>query len=193
MSDVSAMRNNPFAQLPNAPWFAVTSNDILDGVLPLRQRSNRFGAEGGKDESPHLSWSGAPRATKSFAVTMYDPDAPTGSGFWHWAVADIPVTVTELATGAGDRDGLLLPKGAFHLPNDTRSPDYVGGSPSAGGSEHRYFFVVHALSVKKINVSVASTPAYLGMYMAHYILGRAALMAIAADNMSAAGMVGFVP
>jgi hypothetical protein len=98
----------------------VTSTDVTDGqALPLAQMSAIFGVPGGKDLSPQLSWSGAPGETKSYTVTMYDPDAPSGSGFWHWAVADIPGSVTGLPTGAGDGTE-HLPTGAFHLPNDAR-------------------------------------------------------------------------
>lgn len=88
--------NDPFARLPEAASFTVTSTTVRDGdAWPPEQFSS--GVPGGKDISPQLSWSGAPDGTKSYAVTVYDPDAPTGSGFWHWAVADIPATVTELA------------------------------------------------------------------------------------------------
>lgn len=85
--------NNPFARLPEAASFTVTSTTVADGAAwPSAQRS--AGVPGGKDVSPQLSWSGAPEGTRSYAVTVYDPDAPTGSGFWHWAVADIPAAVT---------------------------------------------------------------------------------------------------
>src|SRR3984957_13430602 len=102
--------NDPFARLPVVPSFAVTSTDVTDGQpLPPAQLSGIFEVPGGKDLSPQLSWSGAPAETKSYTVTMYDPDAPSGSGFWHWAVADIPATVTGLPTGAGDGTGQYLP------------------------------------------------------------------------------------
>lgn len=93
--------NDPFARLPEAASFTVTSTTLTDGAAwSPEQLSGIFGVPGGKDVSPQLSWSGAPEDTKSYAVTLYDPDAPTGSGFWHWAVADIPATVTELPEGA---------------------------------------------------------------------------------------------
>lgn len=93
--------NDPFARLPVVPSFTVTSTDVTDGqALPLAQMSAIFGVPGGKDLSPQLSWSGAPAETKSYTVTMYDPDAPSGSGFWHWAAADIPASVTGFPTGA---------------------------------------------------------------------------------------------
>ncbi|MBF6129606.1 YbhB/YbcL family Raf kinase inhibitor-like protein [Nocardia brasiliensis] len=93
--------NNPFARLPEAAAFTVTSTTVADGAAWSPEQFSA-GVPGGKDVSPHLRWSGAPSGTKSYAVTVYDPDAPTGSGFWHWAVADIPATVTELPAGAGD-------------------------------------------------------------------------------------------
>ena len=113
--------NDPFARLPVVPSFTVTSTDVTDGQpLPAAQMSGIFEVPGGKDLSPQLSWSGAPAETRSYTVTMYDPDAPSGSGFWHWAVADIPASVTGLPAGAGNGTGEHLPTGAFHLPNDAR-------------------------------------------------------------------------
>src|SRR5258708_35621658 len=89
--------NDPFARLPEVASFTVSSTTVADGASwSPDQLSGIFGVPGGKDVSPQLSWSGAPAGTKSYAVTVYDPDAPTGSGFWHWALADIPATVTEL-------------------------------------------------------------------------------------------------
>ena len=114
--------NNPFARLPEVPRFSVTSTTISDGEpLPPAQMSGAFGVPGGQDISPQLSWSGAPDGTRSYAVTIYDPDAPTGAGFWHWAVADIPASVTELPEGAGDGTGAMLPEGAFELNNDAHA------------------------------------------------------------------------
>jgi Raf kinase inhibitor-like YbhB/YbcL family protein len=113
--------NDPFARLPVVPSFTVTSTDVTDGQpLPAAQMSGIFEVPGGKDLSPQLSWSGAPARTRSYTATMYDPDAPSGSGFWHWAVADIPASVTGLPTGAGDVTGEHLPAGAVQLPNDAR-------------------------------------------------------------------------
>ena len=109
--------NDPFWRLPVVPSFTVTSTDVTDGqALPPAQMSGIFGVPGGEDISPQLSWSGAPAETKSYTVTMYDPDVPSGSGFWHWALADIPVSVTGLPTGAGDGTGEHLPTGALHSP-----------------------------------------------------------------------------
>ncbi len=172
--------NDPFARLPEAATFTVTSTTLADGaVLPPEQMSGIAGVPGGKDISPQLSWSGAPEGTKSYAVTVYDPDAPTGSGFWHWAVADIPATVTELPEGAGDDTGSGLPEGAYQLPNDARVARFMGAAPPAGHGPHRYVFVVHALDVEHIGVPAEATPAYLGFTIAGHILGRAVLTATA--------------
>ncbi|KIF68855.1 kinase inhibitor [Streptomyces sp. AcH 505] len=168
--------NDPFARLPEAATFTVTSTTVTEGsALPPAQLSGISGVPGGQDVSPQLSWTGAPEGTKSYAVTVYDPDAPTGSGFWHWAVADIPATVTELPAGAGDDTGSGLPEGAFQLPNDARASRYIGAAPPAGHGPHRYFTVVHALDVDSIGIPTDATPAVLGFTMAGHILGRALL------------------
>ncbi|MDR6978465.1 Raf kinase inhibitor-like YbhB/YbcL family protein [Streptomyces sp. 3330] len=110
---------------------------------------------------------------------MYDPDAPTGSGFRHWAVADIPADVTELPEGAGDETGSGLPEGALQLPTDARTARFVGAAPPAGHGPHRCFVVVHALDVDTSGVSADATPAALGFTMSSHVLGRAILTATA--------------
>lgn len=165
--------NDPFARLPQVPTFTLTSTDVVDGEeFPRAQYSAAFGVPGGEDVSPQLSWSGAPEGTKSYAVTVYDPDAPTQSGFWHWAVADIPASVTELATNAGAEGGAGLPDGAIAVPNDVRAPQFIGAAPPAGHGRHRYFIVVHALDVEKIGVDENSTPTFLNFNIFSHILGR---------------------
>ncbi|MCZ4098423.1 YbhB/YbcL family Raf kinase inhibitor-like protein [Streptomyces sp. So13.3] len=170
--------NNPFARLPEAASFTVASTAVTDGGAWSPEQFSA-GVPGGKDVSPQLSWNGAPNGTKSYAVTVYDPDAPTGSGFWHWAVADIPATVTELPEGVGSDTGSGLPEGAFQLPNDARAARFIGAAPPAGHGPHRYFVVVHALDVESIGVAADATPAVLGFTMAGHILGRAVLTATA--------------
>jgi Raf kinase inhibitor-like YbhB/YbcL family protein len=172
--------NDPFTRLPEVPSFTVTSSSVEDGQpLPAAQMSGLFGIPGGLDASPQLSWSGAPEGTKSYAITMYDPDAPTMSGFWHWAVANIPATVTDLPEGAGDDTGSGLPDAATQLANDAGGARFIGGAPPAGHGPHRYFVTVHALDVDDIGVPASSTPAFLGFNMASHILGRATLIATA--------------
>ncbi|MFD9962475.1 YbhB/YbcL family Raf kinase inhibitor-like protein [Amycolatopsis sp. NPDC058986] len=167
--------NNPFARLPEAATFTLTSATISAGEpWPVAQMSGAA-VPGGADVSPHLAWGGAPGGTKSYAVTVYDPDAPTGSGFWHWAVANIPADVTELAEGAGSEDGALLPDGAVQLPNDARVSRFFGAAPPAGHGVHRYFVVVHALDVPHLDIPAEGTPAYLGFLMFGHVLGRAVL------------------
>jgi Raf kinase inhibitor-like YbhB/YbcL family protein len=141
--------------------------------------SGLFGVPGGEDVSPQLAWSDAPDGTRGYAVTCYDPDAPTMSGFWHWAVADIPADVTELPTGAGDDTGSSLPQGAFQLRNDAGSNRFIGAAPPAGHGTHRYFFIVHALDVESLGIPHDATPAFLNFNIASHILGRAVLTATA--------------
>jgi Raf kinase inhibitor-like YbhB/YbcL family protein len=167
---------NPFDFLPQVPGFEVTSTDCTDGQpLPQPHVSGVMGA-GGEDRSPHLSWSGFPEGTRSFAVTVYDPDAPTQSGFWHWAVANIPASVTELPSGAGDQDGSGLPEGAVQLRNDAGFPGYVGAAPPAGHGPHRYYVTVHAVDTETLEVTPDTTPAVLGFNLFSHTLGRATLV-----------------
>jgi Raf kinase inhibitor-like YbhB/YbcL family protein len=160
------------------PSFTVTSSDVSDGQqLPARNASAVFGVDGGEDISPQLSWSGFPGETGSFAVTIYDPDAPTASGFWHWAVFNIAASVTELASGSGASDGSALPGGAVQLRNDAGAPGYVGAGPPPGHGPHRYFMVVHAVDVEHLDLAEDSTPAVLGFNLFSHTLARAALVA----------------
>ncbi len=168
---------NPYDSLPEVPSFTVTSTDIADGeTLPSAQVSGIMGA-GGEDISPQLAWSGFPAETKSFAVTVYDPDAPTGSGFWHWAVCNIPASVTELAAGAGS-DPSALPDGAVMLAGDANAHRYIGAAPPAGHGEHRYFTVVHAVDVEDLGVPADARPAFLGFNLFSHTLARAILIPI---------------
>ena len=180
--------NDPFWRLPVVPSVTVTSTDVTDGqALPLAQMSAIFGVPGGQDLSPQLSWSGAPAETKSYTVTMYDPDVPSGSGFWHWALADIPVSVTGLPTGAGDGTGEHLPTGAFQfaaaLPNDARLARFIGAAPPPGDGRHRYVIVVQAIGIERVGqlqlpVQADSTPALLGfsINISGHLLGRAVMV-----------------
>ncbi|WP_420873790.1 YbhB/YbcL family Raf kinase inhibitor-like protein [Nocardia huaxiensis] len=167
---------DPYGPLPKLPAFRLTSADIIDGQsLGLDQVSGIFGA-GGKDISPQLSWSDFPAETKSFAVTCYDPDAPTASGFWHWAVFDIPVTVTSLATGVGSEGG-SLPVGAIALVNDGLITGYVGAAPPPGHGNHRYYFTVHAVDVESLGLPAHATPGVLGFNLFGHALARTHIIA----------------
>lgn len=165
----------PYDFLPSVPSFSVASSDVTDGqTLPTQQVSGIMGA-GGSDVSPQLSWSGFPEGTQSFAVTCLDPDAPTASGFWHWAVCDIPVGVIELPSGAGDEAGSGLPSTAVTLRNDAGSRRYIGAAPPPGHGPHRYMFVVHAVDVVSLGIDNTASPAFLGFNLFFHTLGRAAI------------------
>ncbi|MCU1362625.1 MAG: lppC [Acidimicrobiaceae bacterium] len=172
------MARNPYDELPDLPTFELRSDDLSDGAtLATAQASGLMGA-GGSDTSPQLSWRGFPPETKSFAVTVYDPDAPTGSGFWHWAVADIPVATTSLPSGAGDDQGSGLPEGAVQYANDAGLKRYVGAAPPPGHGAHHYFVVVHALDVASLELPPGATPAYLGFNLFSHGIARAVLVGI---------------
>jgi hypothetical protein len=170
------MSRNPYDELPGVPSFAVTSTEVADGQeLSTPQRSGVMGA-GGEDASPQLEWSGFPEGTKSFAVTVYDPDAPTASGFWHWAVADIPASVTSLPTAAGDDKGSGLPEGAVQFANDAGTKRFIGAAPPPGHGPHRYFIAVHAVDVERLGLPSDATPAYLGFNLFSHTLARAVIV-----------------
>jgi Raf kinase inhibitor-like YbhB/YbcL family protein len=164
---------SPYDALPQLPSFTLTSTSVTDGQsLSNDQVSGIMGA-GGEDTSPQLSWSGFPEETQSFAVTMYDPDAPTGSGFWHWAVFNLPATVTELPAGVGD--GSDLPGDAVTLKNDAGLTRFIGAAPPPGHGPHRYYIAVHAVKVPKLDVPADATPAYLGFNLFSEAIARAVI------------------
>lgn len=172
-----ALARNPYDELPEVASFELTSEDIADGeTLELAQVSGIFGA-GGSDTSPHLSWRGFPAQTRSFAVTLYDPDAPTASGFWHWAVFDIPASVTELRSGAGDEDVSRLATGGIQLRNDSGMRRFIGAAPPSGHGRHHYLFVVHAVDVESLGLGEDATPALLGFNLFGHTLARAMIAA----------------
>ena len=167
---------SPYDLLPQVPAFRLTSADVTDGApLEKPQLSGVMGARG-EDRSPQLSWSGFPEGTRSFAVTVFDPDAPTHSGFWHWAVANVPVSVTELPSGAGEPSGSGLPEGTVQLRNDAGFPGFVGAAPPAGHGPHRYFVTVHAVDVDRLEVAPDASPAFLGFNLFSHTVARAVLV-----------------
>jgi len=163
--------------LSHAAEFTLTSPEIKAGsTLPQRFEFNGFGCSG-ENKSPALKWDGAPEGTKSFAVTMYDPDAPTGSGWWHWQVYNIPAEVSELAANAGALNSTSLPKGAAQGRSDFGSPAWGGTCPPQGDKPHRYIFTVYALKTEKIEVPADASAALAG-YMIHAnMLGKASMTA----------------
>jgi Raf kinase inhibitor-like YbhB/YbcL family protein len=166
---------DPFARFGEVPQFSLTSSVMTDGG-PLAAAQYGTGA-GGANVSPDLQWSGFPAETQSFALTVYDPDAPTGSGYWHWALFDIPAHVDSLPTGAGVENSPLLPAGAIVMPNEARQPSFIGAGPPPGTGTHRYQFVVHALSVASLDVDPQATPAVLGFAVHFNTLARGVLEA----------------
>ena len=160
-----------------ADGFTLISPDIkANGKIPKRFEYNGFGCSG-ENRSPALQWSGAPKDTKSYAVTMYDPDAPTGSGWWHWIVINIPADVTELTAGAGALNSTLLPHGAVQGRSDFGTPAWGCTCPPQGDAPHRYIFTVYALKTGKLEVPADATAALTG-YMIHAnTLGKASFTA----------------
>ena len=168
---------NPYDFLPPVPPFTVTSEDVSDGsMMSNKHVFNSFGMSG-DNISPHLSWSGFPAETKSFAVTCYDPDAPTGSGFWHWLVIDLPASVTSLADGAGESDA-PLPGGAFHVRNDYGTNNFGGAAPPAGDEPHRYIFAVHAIDTEKLGIDGSVSPAVAGFNLRFHTIARGLLIPV---------------
>src|SRR5690606_20580268 len=164
---------HPYDLLPTVAAFTVTSEDVHDGELmdPMHAHPDI----GGQHISPHLTWSGFPETTRSFAVSCFDPDAPTPSGFWHWFVVNLPVSVTELPRGAGTQP--LPPGNGIALRNDYSESGYGGAYPPAGDRPHRYFFVVHAVDVDALDLTEESTPGYASFNLAFHTLARAILTA----------------
>jgi hypothetical protein len=157
---------DPYDLLPSVPTFTLESDDIADGQPMDRRHAHH--SVGGENLSPHLRWSGFPAETKAFLVTCFDPDAPTHSGFWHWVLFNVPVSVTELERGAKP------PAGAGETRNDYGERGYGGAAPPAGDRPHRYVFTVHALR-EPLPVDENATPAVVGFNATFNVLARATL------------------
>ena len=161
---------DPYPLLPAAGTFDLTSSDVMD----RQPMESTFVVDGG-NESPALSWSGFPGATRSFTVTCFDPDAPTPSGYWHWVAVDLPAGITALERGAGGSDA-GLPEPAFHVRSDGGAMAYEGAGPPPGDVAHRYFFVVHAVDVPSLGVDSTVSPAVVSFHLAFHTLARAIMV-----------------
>jgi Raf kinase inhibitor-like YbhB/YbcL family protein len=160
-----------------ATKFTLTSTDAHAGqLMAVAQMFNGMGCTG-QNISPALAWHGAPASAKSFAITIYDPDAPTGSGWWHWVVYNIPATTTQLAQGAGGA-GAKLPAGAKQGSTDFGKPGYGGPCPPKGDAPHHYIFTVYALDAPSIDVPETATAAYIGFNLHGHTIAKATFTAL---------------
>ena len=159
----------PYDLLPPLPSFTLGSDDFAEG----ERIADRFTALA-ENISPELHWSGFPRATRSFVVSCFDPDAPTPSGWWHWAILDIPSSMTHLEAGAGASD-LMLDGPAFHLRGDAGEASYFGAAPPTGDRPHRYVFTVHALDTDSLGLDDDATPAMASFAALEHTIARASL------------------
>ena len=157
-----------------AQTFTLKSTDI-GGQATGKQVFNGFGCTG-DNISPQLSWDNPPEGTKSFAVTMYDPDAPTGSGFWHWVIFDIGADIHELKSGAGNLSKNLAPAGSVQSNTDFGQPGYGGPCPPEGHCFHQYIITVFALKVPKLGLDKTATPAFVGFNLYANTLAKASLV-----------------
>ncbi|MBC5842439.1 MAG: YbhB/YbcL family Raf kinase inhibitor-like protein [Flavobacteriaceae bacterium] len=151
------------------------SSKNLGGQATKLEEFNGFGCSG-ENSSPQLSWSNAPEGTKSFAITMYDPDAPTGSGFWHWVVFDIPANVSELVKNAGNVSLNLAPKGAVQSITDYGIKGFGGPCPPEGHGYHEYIITVFALKTDKLGLNDSINPAIVGFNLWNQTLAKASIV-----------------
>jgi Raf kinase inhibitor-like YbhB/YbcL family protein len=172
---MTAMILGGVASAGAASALTLTSPDIKpNGTLADEQVFNSIGCTG-KNISPALSWSGAPKGTKSFAINVYDPDAPTGSGFWHWVVFNIPADATSLPKGAGDPKGSGMPAGVVQSRTDYGAPGYGGPCPPKGDKPHHYHFTIYAVDVDKLDADENASAAVVGFNLHFHTLAKATL------------------
>jgi Raf kinase inhibitor-like YbhB/YbcL family protein len=155
--------------------FTLTSKD-LGGEMTKVQEFSGFGCNG-NNQSPQLSWKNAPEGTKSYAITMYDPDAPTGSGFWHWVMFDIPAMSSEVVTNAGNVMLNLAPIGAIQSKTDYGINGFGGPCPPVGHGFHQYIITVYALKTDKLGLNASTNPAVVGFYLWNNTLAKASIVA----------------
>jgi Raf kinase inhibitor-like YbhB/YbcL family protein len=158
-----------------AEGFTLKSDDI-SGQLTINQVFNGFGCSG-KNISPELSWENAPKETRSFAITMYDKDAPTGSGWWHWIVVDIPKDVRSLKSNSGDISLDLMPKGVVQTMTDYGKGGFGGACPPVGDSAHQYVITIYALNVEKLGVGKEALPGLVGFMINAHTIAKASVIA----------------
>jgi Raf kinase inhibitor-like YbhB/YbcL family protein len=161
-----------------AAGFKLTSADVpANSTIKSEHVFNDFGCTG-NNMSPALSWSGAPATAKSFAVTVYDPDAPTGSGFWHWLIVNIPASETSLAKNAGDPKSGLAPKGSVQARNDYGTASYGGPCPPKGDKPHRYIFTVFAVDTDTLDkIDENTSGAVVGFNLHFHTVAKASFTA----------------
>jgi Raf kinase inhibitor-like YbhB/YbcL family protein len=164
---------DPYDLLPPVAALTLDSPDIADGQ-PLAE-PHVHDSLGGENQSPALTWKDAPAGTRGYAVTCYDPDAPTGSGFWHWILLGLPATCTRLPRNAGDDRGRTLPHGALHLRNDFGTRAYGGAAPPPGDPAHRYLFAVHALDTDDLGLAADTSTGYAGFNLTAHTIARGVL------------------
>jgi Raf kinase inhibitor-like YbhB/YbcL family protein len=179
MTDTPRRPPLPYEFLPPVPSLTVNSDDITDGEVfsDTHIAGATMGMSGG-NLSPHLRWDEGLDGTQSYAVTCFDPDAPTGSGFWHWVMFDIPGSVTELPRGAGSGSMEGKPDAALHARNDTGGLGYIGAAPPPGHGDHRYVFCVHAVGIPTLGLDQTATPAYVGFNLTFNSLARGLIIAV---------------
>ncbi len=176
MKSVSLLLTASLFPLQAMADFRLTSTDIEAGQHMSKQEEFQgFGCDGA-NRSPQLSWSGAPAGTRSFAITVYDPDAPTGSGWWHWLAFNIPASVSSLAGGASGTDA--MPAGATESRTDYGVPGFGGACPPQGDKAHRYQFTVFALDTEQLPLDSGSSGALVGYMLNAHTLGSARLEAL---------------
>jgi len=151
------------------------SSSTVGGQATKKHEANTFGCDG-ENVSPQLSWKNAPEETKSFAITMYDPDAPTGSGFWHWLVVNIPADIMDIAEGAGSTMMTKMPDAALQIATSFGQPGYGGPCPPPGHGIHEYKVTVHALDVAQLDLAENTPPAVVGFNLWMHTIEKASLV-----------------
>ncbi|HMP92692.1 MAG TPA: YbhB/YbcL family Raf kinase inhibitor-like protein [Phnomibacter sp.] len=166
---ISVIYTNTYAQT-----FTLKSNE-LSGQATENQIFNGFGCTG-KNISPQLYWENAPAHTQSFAITLYDPDAPTGSGWWHWIIFDIPSGINQLPSNTGNPALQLAPKGSIQSITDFKSIGYGGPCPPQGSKPHKYIMTLYALKTEKLGLDATANPALAGFMLEQNVIAKSSLI-----------------